>query len=85
MKKLREEIQFKNSGGLDVLFDNQVKSAYNITDEEYDYIAENMSDEELSIFCDGCGLGNMNENVSFSTIRKALEIRNKYLTLMNQQ
>jgi len=85
MKKLREEIQFKNSSGLDVLFDNQVKSAYNITDEEYDYIAENMSDEELSIFCDGCGLGNMGKNVSFSIIKKALEIKNKYLTLINQQ
>ena len=81
MKNLREEIQFKSSGGLNDLMDNQVKAAYNITDDEYDYIVEVMSDEELSIFADGCGLGN--ENISFSTIRGALEIRNKYLKQYN--
>ena len=82
MKKLREEIQFKSEGGINDLMDNQVKSAYNITDEEYDYIVEVMSDEELSIFVDGCGLGD--SDVSFSTIRQALEIRNKYLKEYNE-
>jgi hypothetical protein len=81
VKKLREEIQFKSKGGINDLMDNQVKSAYNITDEEYDYIAEVLSDGELSIFVDGCGLGN--SDVSFSTIREALEIRNKYLKQYN--
>jgi hypothetical protein len=84
MKKLREEIQFKESGGLFDLFDNQIKAAYNITDEEYDYIAEHMDEEELSIFVDGGGLGNDSEVVKFSTIRKALEIRNKYLKQYNE-
>lgn len=81
MKKLREEIRFKSEGGINDLIDNQVKSAYNITDDEYDYIVEVLTDEELSIFVDGCGLGN--SDVSFSTTRKALEIRNKYLKQYN--
>lgn len=84
MKKLREEIQFKSEGGLNDLIDNQVKAAYNITDEEYDYIAEKMNEEELSIFVDGCGLGNSNETISFSTIKEALKIRNKYLKQYNE-
>jgi hypothetical protein len=81
VKKLREEIQFKSKGGINDLMDNQVKAAYNITDEEYDYIVEVLSEEELSIFVDGCGLGS--SDVTFSTIREALEIRNKYLKQYN--
>jgi hypothetical protein len=79
MKKLRDEIEFKSEGGLFDLIDNHVKGAYNITDEEYDYITTNITDEELSDFCDAIGLGSDNANVSFSSIRKGLEIRNKYL------
>ena len=82
MKKLREEIHFKNEGGFFDLIDNQIKAAYNITDVEYDYIAEHITEEELSIFTDGCGLGN--SDLSFSTIRNALDIRNKYLKEYNE-
>lgn len=84
MKKLREEIQFKSEGGLFDLVDNQIKAAYNITDEEYDYIAEHMDEEEVSIFVDGGGLGSDDGIITFSTIRKALEIRNKYLKQYNE-
>jgi hypothetical protein len=84
MKKLREEIHFKNEGVFFDLIDNQIKAAYNITDVEYDYIAEHMTEEELSIFTDGCGLGNSDENATYSVIRQALEIRNKYLKEYNE-
>jgi hypothetical protein len=43
-----------------------------------------MTEEELSIFTDGCGLGNDSEVAKFSSIRKALEIRNKYLKQYNE-
>jgi hypothetical protein len=76
MKKIRKEIEFKSKGGFFDLFDNVFKSAYNITDEEYDYICEHATDEELnSLLC---------ENPDFSNKRKALIIRNKYLVLMKE-
>jgi hypothetical protein len=49
--------------------------------DEYDFLAEKMSDEEMEIFVsvlDG-------SNVSFSVKRNALEIRNKYLNQYNNE
>ena len=40
----------KKSGGLTDLFDNVIKSAWRITDKEYDSILEKMTDEEMSLF-----------------------------------
>ena len=85
MKKVREEIEFKGSGGFFDAFDDYVKGIYNITDEEYDYIVEKMDEVELAIFCDACGLGGNESSVTFSTIRRGLEIRNKYLKQFNKQ
>jgi hypothetical protein len=79
MKKLREEIEFKGSGGLLELFDDYVKGLYNITDEEYDFMAERMSDEEMSIFVGPIDVS----KVPFSQKRMALEIRNKYIKEYN--
>jgi hypothetical protein len=79
MKKVREEIEFKSRGGLLDAFDDYVKGLYNITDEEYDFMAERMSDEEIGIFV---GLIDVS-NVPFSQKRMALEIRNKYLKQFN--
>lgn len=76
MKKLRPEIEFKNKGSMADLFDNEFKAAYNVTDSEYNYICEFANDEELGI---------MASPESFSEARKALEIRNKYLKLYNEQ
>ena len=83
MKKLRKEIEFKGHGGLFDAFDDMLKEKYNITDEEYDYIAMTATDEELSIFLNG--LGSLGSTPSFTTKRKSLEIRNKYLNLFNKQ
>lgn len=79
MKKVREEIQFKNKGGFIDTFDDFVKGLYNITDEEYDFIAGKMCDDEIKIFVsifDG-------SNTTFSDKRVALKIRNKYLNQYN--
>ncbi len=79
MKKLREEINFKGCGGLTDAFDDVFKSAYNITDDEYDYIAGESTDEELDIIMDGLN----GSKAPFSLRRQALEVRNKYLKLKN--
>ena len=52
MKNLRPEVEecIKSCGGIQDLFDDMIKALYNITDDEYDYIAENASTEELDIF-----------------------------------
>jgi hypothetical protein len=84
MKKIRENIEFKTQGGIFDLFDNAIKGAYNITDAEYDYIAEHMTDDEMSAFLSGCGMGPSDEIVTFSMIREGLTIRNKYISQMNR-
>jgi hypothetical protein len=81
MKKVREEIKFKGSGGLLDVFDDYVKGLYNITDAEYDFIDERVSDEEMCIFVSIIDV----KKVSFSQKRKALEIRNKYLKQFNDE
>lgn len=83
MKNIREEIEFKSEGGFFDLIDNHVKGSYNITDEEYDYIVTNITNEELSIFVDVIGLGSDETKITFSLIRGGLEIRNKYLKQYN--
>lgn len=79
MKKLREEINIKNQGSLFDAFDDYIKGMYNITDEEYDYIAEHITDDELSYFFDAIGMGKKSLNIQFKIKRKGIEIRNKYL------
>jgi hypothetical protein len=79
MKKIREDVEFKNEGGFFDLFDNHIKGSYNITDDEYDYLCTNMTDVEISDFLNAVGMGNDNMRVTFSLIRRGLEIRNKYL------
>ena len=78
MKINRPEIVFKGCGGLHDIFDDVIKSAYNITDDEYDFICINASDEDLDTWTLG-------QNPTFTERRKSLEIRNKYLKLYNEQ
>lgn len=78
MKKVRKEIKFKDQGGITDLFDNALKASFNITDEEYDFICENATDEEIGKFV-------LNDNPTFTERRQSLEVRNKYLEQFNQQ
>jgi len=48
-----------------------MKGAFNLTDEEYDYLCENMADEEIGAM--------VNETPTFAERRKMLEIRDRYL------
>ena len=70
-KRPIESLKLMNSGGMLDLFDNEIKSYYYLTDDEYDIIVESCSDEELELL--------ITENSSFSHLRKCLEIINKYI------
>ena len=78
MKITRPEIVFKSKGGIMDAVDDAVKSALNITDEEFDYICTNATDEDMSTFADFV-------SSEFSKRKKALVIRNKYLALYKEE
>jgi predicted house-cleaning noncanonical NTP pyrophosphatase (MazG superfamily) len=48
--RANKECGIKTSGGLTDLFDNVIKSAWRLTDEEFDSILEKMTDEEMDLF-----------------------------------
>jgi hypothetical protein len=82
MKNIREEVKIKGSGRVTDLVDDMIKQAYNITDDEYDFIAGETSDEDLNVFLDG--LGDFKSPSTFGEKRRALEVRNKYLKMYNK-
>tara|TARA_R110000765_G_scaffold334538_2_gene424926 strand:- start:395 stop:643 length:249 start_codon:yes stop_codon:yes gene_type:complete len=73
-RKLRTDIVFKGCGGLNDAFDDAIKSAWYINDEEYDYICEKATDEELDLFLGGDG--------KFSNMKKALATVGKLIDEM---
>lgn len=73
-RKLRTDIVFKGCGGLTDAFDDAIKSVWYINDEEYDYICENATDEELDLFLGGNG--------KFSDMKKALTTVDKLIDEM---
>lgn len=84
MKVLRPEVEAcLKSGrpgmhGITDLLDDMIVSQFNITDDEFDFICEHATDEELEVFT-------LMEGAPFSERRKALEIRHKYVNLFNSQ
>lgn len=66
-----EDLKIKSSGGMLDLFDNTIKEVYRITDDEYDYLAENLTDGEMSYF--------VAEKLSFSEKKKCLIIIQNHL------
>lgn len=67
-----EELKIKNSGGIFDLVDNTMKETYRITDDEYDYLCEKLSDDEMYLFS--------LENLSFTQKKEILLILTKHLT-----
>ncbi len=82
MKILRKEVEdcLMGCGGFFDAFDDMFKAAFNITDEEYDFICLNATDDELYVLT-----GTLGDIVSFSRRRKMLEVRNKYLEMYNSK
>lgn len=72
MKILRKEVVIKGHGGVNDAIDDLFKSLFNITDNEYDYLCEVTTDEELESMT-------FTNNPTFSQKRRALEVRNKYI------
>jgi hypothetical protein len=85
MKILRPEVEacIVNGGGMQDMFDNVIKVLFNITDDEYDFIAENASDEEINVFL--TALGSLENESTFAERRRALELRNKLLDRLCQE
>lgn len=54
------------------LFDNAIKEVYRITDDEYDYLAENLTDGEMSYF--------VAEKLSFGEKKQCLRIIENHLS-----
>lgn len=66
-----KDLKLKSSGGVLDIFDNQIKGAFNLTDEEYDYLCEHMTDEECHVM--------VAMEPTFAERRQMIEIRNRYL------
>jgi hypothetical protein len=65
-----------SSGGIFDLVDNIIKSSFRITDQEYDYIIEHVSDLELEFLT--------KKKLTFSEKRELIMILNKYLSEFNK-
>ncbi len=89
MKILRPEVlkcvKYNVPGKLGAfdLIDDLFVMLFNVTDEELDFICANASAEENSILVDAVS-GAENSLQLFTNIRKALEVRNKYLEMYNK-
>ncbi len=83
MKVLRPEVQAclksnqPGQHGVFDLMDDMFLSFYNLTDNEFDFMLEHVTEEEEQIIVQAI------DSESFSLKRKSLEIRNKYLKLFN--
>jgi hypothetical protein len=84
MKNLRPEVKeclkSHQAGmhGVTDLLDDIYLTFYNLTDEEFDFMLEHATDEEMSIIANAA-LGNGERAASFSLRRQALILRNSYL------
>ena len=67
-----EELKIKSIGSMLDLIDNVIKEVYRITDDEYDYLAENLSDVEMPYF--------VAEKLSFSEKKECLRIVQNHLS-----
>lgn len=75
-RKNRTDIDYKGCGGLADAFDDVMKQAWYINDDEYDYICEHTSDDELYMIVDA--------DKSFSNKRDALIVVDKYVLEFKQ-
>ena len=73
-RKNRTDIIIKSSGGMSDLFDNVIKEAWRINDEEFDFIIEDMGTPEMDLF--------ISESLNFSDAKRMLNlVDSKLITL----
>ena len=71
-----EEIGYVSNGGMFDLFDNSIKEIYRINDDEYDYICEHASDEELDLM--------VKQDHTFTEKKELINIIDKYVKVHRQ-
>lgn len=76
-RKNRTDIEFKGAGGLTDAFDDMIKQAWRISDEEYDWICEYATEEELDLF--------LLFDTTISGIKKSITVVNKLLAKYNEE
>lgn len=74
-RKNRTDIKYVTRGGLFDIFDNILKQVYYINDDEYDYICEHGTDQELELL--------VTENPSFKEKREILNLLDDFLEKYN--
>lgn len=72
-----EDIGTVFTGGIFDLFDVNIKEIYRINDEEYDFICENASDDELDLI--------VKEPETFTDKKQIILTLNKYVCLFRQK
>lgn len=77
-RRNRKDVEFKNKGGLFDLFDNGFKETFRVNDNEYDYIIENATDEELGLLLSG-------DEIPFTKRKQLLIMIDKYLKQLNNE
>lgn len=70
-KRTCEDLGILSKGGMFYIFDNIIKETFRINDDEYDFICNKATCEELNFF--------IIERPNFSEKRVVLSILNKYL------
>ena len=84
MKILRPEVlkcvkhNVPGKHGATDLIDDLFLMSFNITDDEFNFICANANSDEIEMLVDSVS-GAENSLQLFTNIRKALEVRNKYL------
>jgi hypothetical protein len=71
-RKNRTDIIYKGCGGITDAFDDMYKQLWRINDDEYDYLCETLTDEELKTITP--------EFKTISEIKKAINIVNTVLS-----
>ena len=71
-RKNRTDINYKGCGGITDALDDMIKQLWRINDDEYDYLCESLTDDEL------CTI--IPEFKNISQIKEAINITNKYLS-----
>lgn len=87
MKNLRPEVieclksHKPGMHGLTDLMDDMFLTSLNMTDDEFDFMLENVTEDEDELISVIFG----EDDLTFATKRKMLNIRNKYLNLFNER
>lgn len=72
-----DDVGLKSSGGMLDLFDNTIKEIFRVNDDEYDYLCDNMTDDELGLL--------IKDEFTYQEKRQLITIMDKYLSEYEQQ